>query len=181
MRKEVRKNIMSKATMEEKQEEKERTEKGESRELAPSGRETWLSPFREMERIFNEVMGGRKRPFWPSWSVLEEVAAPAVDMFEEKNHIVLKAEMPGMKKEDIEVNISDHMVTISGEKKKEEKVERKDYYRVERSSGYFRRSFTLPENAETGRSKAKFQDGVLEIRIPKSEEAKEKKQKVQIE
>lgn len=171
---------MAKAAMEEKQVEKGRPEKTESREIAPF-KEAWLSPFREMERIFEDIMGGRRRSFWPGWAGPEEIAAaPAVDMYEEGNDLVLKAEMPGMKKEDIEVDISDHMVTISGEKKKEEKVERKDYYRVERSSGYFTRSFTLPENAETGKSKAKFKDGVLEIRIPKTEE-KGKKQKVSIE
>ncbi len=167
--------------VEEKQEEKKKAEKTESRELAPLRRETWLSPFREMERLFDEIIGGRRRPFWPGWAVPEEVAAPAVDMYEEANDLVLKAEIPGMKKEDIEVNITDHMVTISGEKKKEEKVERKDYFRVERSSGYFTRSFTLPENVETGKSKAKFRDGVLEIRIPKTAGPKEKKQRVSIE
>ena len=173
---------MPRATLEEKQEEKEKAEKSESRELAPLRRETWLSPLREVERVFDEIMGGRKRSFWPGWPVPEEVAAaPAVDMYEEANDLVLKAEMPGMKKEDIEVNISGHMVTISGEKKKEEQVERNDYYRVERSAGYFTRSFTLPENVETGKTKARFKDGVLEIRIPKPAETQEKKQKVQIE
>ena len=168
---------MANATME----EKEQSGKAESREIAPLHRETWLSPFREMERIFNEITGRRRMPFRPGWAMLEEVDAPAVDMYEEANDLVLKADIPGMKKEDIEVNISGHMVTISGEKKKEEKVERKDYYWVERSSGYFTRSFTLPENVETGKSKAKFKDGVLEIRIPKTEESKGKKRKLPIE
>ncbi len=172
---------MAKATLEEKQQEKGKPEKSESREITPFRREAWLSPFCEMERIFEDIMGGRRRFFWPGRAVPEEIAAaPAVDMYEEGNALVLKAEMPGMKKEDIEVNIGDHVVTISGEKKKEEKVERKDYYRIERSSGYFTRSFTLPENVETGKSKAKFKDGVLEIRIPKPE-TKEKKQKLPIE
>jgi HSP20 family protein len=136
-----------------------------------------LEPFREMERFFEDFA---RRPLWPRL-IGEEFAAPAVDLYEKGNEVVLKAELPGMKKDDIEVDISDHMITISGEKKKEEKVETKDYYRLERSSGHFTRTFTLPENVEADKSKASFKDGVLEVHIPKSAEAQKKQKKLPIE
>ena len=73
------------------------------------------------------------------------------------------------------------MLTISGEKKKEEKVEEKNYYRMERSTGAFSRSFSLPTSVQTEKIKAHFKDGVLEVIIPKTEEAKKKEKKIQIE
>lgn len=145
-----------------------------------------LSPFEEMEKRFEEFI---KRPFplmGPSWfprlrmPEMEEIS-PTVDIFEEGDNVVVKAEIPGMKKEDIDVNITDDTITISGEKKKEEKVEKKDYYRVERSYGSFSRSFRLPKEVQTDKAKATFKDGVLEITVPKTEEAKKKEKKVPIE
>jgi HSP20 family protein len=94
---------------------------------------------------------------------------------------VVKAELPGMKKEDIDVSLTEDTITISGEKKKEEKIEKKDYYSLERSYGSFKRSFSLPAEVQTEKASAKFKDGVLEIRIPKTEEAKKKEKKVLIE
>ena len=111
---------------------------------------------------------------------MEEVA-PKVDIFEEGDNFVVKAEIPGIKKEEIEVNLTDDMVTISGEKKKEEKVEKKDYYRFERSFGSFSRSFRLPKDVQADKAKAIFKDGVLELKVPKTEEAKKKEKKVPIE
>jgi HSP20 family protein len=102
------------------------------------------------------------------------------DVFEEGNDVVVKADMPGVKKEDVSVSLSDDAITIRGERKKEEKVERKDYYRVERSYGSFTRSFRLPADVQTDKAEAKFGDGVLEIRIPKMEEAVSKTKKVPI-
>ena len=145
-----------------------------------------LSPFDEMERWFDDVF---RRPFfnlgasrWPGLQRLEkEELSPAVDIFKEGNDIVVKAEVPGMSKENINVSLTDDDITISGEKKKEEKVEEKDYYRYESSHGSFRRTFSLPEGVETDKVKAKFKDGVLEVRLPISEEAKKKEKKVAIE
>jgi len=109
------------------------------------------------------------------------VISPEMDIFEDGNDVVVKAEMPGMKKEDIEVNLTDDTVTVSGEKKKEEKVEKKDYYRVERSYGSFSRSFRLPKEVQSDKAKATFKDGVLEIRVPKTAEAISKEKKLTIE
>jgi HSP20 family protein len=161
--------------------EKEKERKGEGRETAlmPYRPFFGLSPFREMERMFEELMGRRTwMPFFP-----EELAAPmpAIDVYDEENEVVVKAELPGINKEDLEVNITDHTVTITGEKKEEKKVERKDYYRHERSYGSFTRSIPLPEDVEIDRSKATFKEGVLEVRVPHSEEAKKKRKKIEIE
>jgi HSP20 family protein len=85
-----------------------------------------------------------------------------------------------VKKEDVDVSLTDDMITIRGERKKEEKVERKDYYRVERAYGSFTRSFRLPADVQADKAEAKFDQGILEIRIPKMEEAKSKTKKVPI-
>jgi HSP20 family protein len=143
-----------------------------------------LSRFEEMEREFEDFF---RRPFsmlMPSWwSVpkMPEVAAPAVDIFEDNGNVVVKAEMPGMTKDELDVRIAENVLTISGEKKKEEKVEKQNYFRMERSYGSFSRSFTLPSDVETDKIKAQFKDGVLEITIPKTAEAMKKHKKVTIE
>jgi HSP20 family protein len=144
-----------------------------------------ISPFEEMEHRFGELF---RRPFslGPSWfprlrmPEMEEIS-PIVDIFEEGGDVVVKAELPGMKKEDIDVKLTGNSITISGEKKKEEKVEKKNYYRMERSYGSFTRAFSLPAEVQTDKAKAQFAGGILQIRVPKTEEAKKKEKKVQIE
>jgi len=160
--------------------------KNESKELAKVEPSRALSPLEEMERRIEEFF---RRPFsllGPSWlprlrmPEFEEIT-PTVDIFEEGHDIVMKAELPGMKREDIEVNITDDIITLSGEKRKEEKIEKKNYHRLERSYGSFVRSFRLPTEVQTEQVKAQFKDGILEIRVPKTEEARKKEKKVQIE
>lgn len=156
-------------------------EKGGIEPYRPS---RWLSPFERMEDMFEDFF---RRPFGrPFWSdmprIMEEIEpAPSVDIFEEGDNIVLKSEMPGMSKNDIEINLTDDTITLSGEKKKEEKVEKKNFYRLERSFGSFKRAFALPMEVQSEKAKASFKDGVLEIKIPKSEEAKKKEKKIKIE
>jgi HSP20 family protein len=161
-------------------------QKKESKEVVKAEPARELTPFEEMERRFEEFF---RRPFSllePSWfprlrlPEMREVS-PNVDIFEDGNDIVVKAEIPGLKKEDIEVNITDDMITISGEKKKEEKVEKKDYYRIERSYGSFTRSFRMPKEVQSDKAKASFKDGVLQVRVPKTEEAIKKEKKIPIE
>jgi HSP20 family protein len=106
---------------------------------------------------------------------------PSLDLYEEKDDIVVKADIPGMSKEDIEVTMSGDVLSIKGEKKKEEEVKEKDYYRRERSYGSFARSVELPCEVKGDQIKASFKDGVLEIRCPKSEEAKKKSVSVKID
>ncbi len=139
---------------------------------------------REMERMFGDFFGRSLRPFWDEhrWPALGTgISTPAVDLYEEKDEIVAKAELPGMGKEDIEVNIDDHQLTIKGEKKKEEEVKEADYYRAERSYGSFVRVLDLPREIQVEKARASFKNGILEIRLPKSDEAKKREIKVKVE
>ncbi|MGD0887505.1 MAG: Hsp20/alpha crystallin family protein [Thermodesulfovibrionales bacterium] len=149
----------------------------------PSG---MLSPLDEMERWF-ETMWSRpfsllRAPLWTDARLAErEVISPSVDVYEEGNELIFKADMPGVTKEDLKVDIAGDYLTISGEKKKEEKIERKNYYRFERSHGSFSRRFELPAGVDTDKVKAHFEGGVLEVRIPKTEEAVKKSKKILID
>ena len=139
---------------------------------------------RDTDRMREDFFGRRGRPWWPErWFRTEEldVRAPAVDVFEEKDDIVVKAEIPGMDKENIQVNLTDHTLTIKGEKKKEEEVMEENYYRSERSYGSFFRTLELPRDVHADKVKATFKNGVLEVRMPKTEEAKAKEIKVKVE
>ena len=146
--------------------------KKEPRELTVSEPHRFLTPFEDMERWFEEAF---RRPFFgPSWmpriklpEIMGEVS-PSVDIFEDGNNVVVKAEVPGMKKDDIEVNLTQDTITISGHKKKQEMVEKKDFYRPERPFGSFTRKPRLSCDIVTDKAKASFKDGVLEVRIPKS-------------
>lgn len=131
---------------------------------------------RSMETFFRNPFSIFSRPMssLPEFSALENVT-PSVDIFEEGNEVVVKAEIPGTKREDIDVTITENSLQISGEKKQEEKVEKKDYQRIERRYGSFCRSFRLPDNVDSGKAKASFKDGLLEIRMPVSKEKKQKK------
>lgn len=127
------------------------------------------------DKFFSHPFSLMARSAWPDFTFpnVDEVS-PSVDIFEEKGDIVIKAEMPGIKKEDVNVSITENTVTISGEKKQEEKVEKKDYHRLERSYGSFCRRFRLPENVNSDKARASFEEGVLVVRLPKTEESKQK-------
>jgi HSP20 family protein len=135
-----------------------------------------LTTLHEMERWFEDAL---HRPFFgfhrlPLTNLLGERRTgefvPAIDMFEEGKELVVRAELPGIKREDIKVELAGTTLTLSGEKRSEEKVERKDYYRVEQSYGSFSRTLELPEGVNLDAIKADFKDGMLEIRIPKKAE-----------
>jgi HSP20 family protein len=139
---------------------------------------------RDMERMMDSFFDRRMRPWWPErWLRADEmeISAPAVDLFEEKDDIVVKAELPGIEKDNIEVNVADHHLTIKGEKKKEEEVKEENYYRCERSYGSFLRTIELPKDVKADKVKAAFKNGVLEVRLPKTEEAKAKEIKVKVD
>src|SRR5678815_4252445 len=129
---------------------------------------------RDMERVMEDFFGRRMRPWfaerWPR-TAETELTTPAVDLYEEKDDIVVKAELPGMEKDNIEVNLSDNRLTIKGEKKQEEEVKKEGYYRSERSYGSFVRTLELPRKVQTDKVRAAFKNGILEIRQPKTEEA----------
>lgn len=106
--------------------------------------------------------------------------APAVDIYETNDSFVVSADLPGLNKDEIQIDLKDNTLTLKGEKKFEEKVSEDNYIRVERAYGSFVRSFTLPQNVDPEKIKAKYKEGVLEITIPKKEEAKPKQIKVEL-
>ena len=102
--------------------------------------------------------------------------SPSVDLFEEGNEFVMNVDLPGIKKNDITIDLSENILTLSGEKKRKEKFVKEDYCRCERSFGKFMRRFELPNNLDVEKIKAHFEDGILEVRIPiKASEKKHKK------
>jgi HSP20 family protein len=105
---------------------------------------------------------------------------PAMDLVETEDHFVLKADLPGLSEEDVNIDVEDDVLTISGERKSEHEDKREGYVRVERSYGSFRRSLTLPEGVEPEAVTATFDRGVLEVRIPKPEERKPRRVAIQV-
>ena len=99
---------------------------------------------------------------------------PAVDILESRDSYLIRAELPGMKREDFNLEVHDGSLTLSGERKFEEAADGVEYHRVERTSGKFSRSFYLPQTVQTDAIKATYRDGILEIHVPKAEEAKPK-------
>jgi HSP20 family protein len=106
--------------------------------------------------------------------------APLVDISEDEKEFLVKAELPGLKKEEVKVTIDNGVLTISGERKTEKEEKTKRLHRVERAYGKFERSFTLPDTADPGKVKADFEDGVLQVHLAKSEKAKATAREVQI-
>ncbi len=106
---------------------------------------------------------------------------PPVDIYETGNHeLVIKAELPDMKKEDISITVENNSLTLTGEKKTDETVKDEHYHRVERSYGTFTRTFTLPPTVDSGKVSADYKQGVLTIKLPIKEEAKPKQVQVQV-
>ena len=137
-----------------------------------------FSTLHDMEKMMEDAF---HRPFfgistYPIRQLFHEFGGhgeffPAVDVFEEKGDVVIKTDLPGLKREDVSLKLVGNSIIISGEKRTEEKVERKDYLRVERSRGAFSRAVVLPEGVDTEHIKASFKDGILEVRVPKSGKA----------
>ena len=137
---------------------------------------------RDMDRMFGNFFGRRLFDFrWPERVREIGVREPAIEVYEEKDDVVVKAEIPGIKKEELEVNVTDDLLTIKGEKKKEEEVKEKGYYYSERSYGAFERSVQIPRAVHADKARASFKDGILEVRLPKTEEAKRKEVKLKVE
>ena len=139
-------------------------------------------PFEEMERMFEHMMtstdpSGWLRPFrmdWPGWPGVE-TAAPKVDVIDRDREIVLRAEVPGVSKDDLEITMTDDSVTIRGTARHEEKKEEGDYYYCETSRGEFSRSVTLPAHVDGSKAQATYKDGILELTLPKLETAQRHK------
>jgi len=100
--------------------------------------------------------------------------SPAVDMFEKDDQVVIKAELPGLEKKDISLDLTNGVLTLKGERKHENEVKEENYYRREMSCGKFIRSFSLPGDVDADKIKAEFQNGLLTVEVPKPEEHKPK-------
>jgi HSP20 family protein len=144
----------------------------EAKEEAMASVVRW-DPFRdvmalreEVNRLFGRTLGeGAGAAVW----------TPAVDVFDTKDAIVLKVELPGLTPADIDIEIDDNVLTIKGERRFEEKLEDGRYYRLERSYGHFSRSLTLPQGVRGDAVEASFEQGVLQVRVPKADEVKPRK------
>jgi HSP20 family protein len=127
-------------------------------------------PFsREVDRMFDAFFGGEGEA--RRW-------VPAMDVWEEGEHFVLKADLPGVAESDVSIEVQDGTLTVSGERRSEERKEGAGWYRYERSSGSFSRSLTLPEGVNADGIEAEFATGVLTVRIPKPEERKPRRVKI---
>ena len=137
-----------------------------------------LSPFEEFDRLFEGVLPRSwMRPLqWerPLFSELAhmELKLPKVDLIDREGEVVLKAEIPGVKKEDIEVSVDENTVTLRGKTSHEEKEEKGNYYRSEIRRGSFSRTVALPRDVDAGKARASFKDGILELSLPKLNKSK---------
>lgn len=122
----------------------------------------------EMNRLFTGATQGREDIINGEW-------LPKVDVFENKDNLVLEAELPGMKRHDFELSFENNVLTLKGERKFEKKEEGDNYHRIERGYGAFARSFTLPQTVTAEGANAEFENGVLRVTLPKREETKARK------
>ncbi len=133
-------------------------------------------PFRELEDVSNRLNNFFRRPAASADSGQDMLAmadwAPSVDISETDTAYMVKAEIPGVKKEDVKVTLQDGMLTIQGERKQEKEENGKKFHRIERSYGSFVRSFRVPGDADENSVKAEFKDGLLNVTLGKSEKAK---------
>lgn len=141
---------------------------------------TRFEPFRgvsslqdQINRLFGEAFDRSEGSSLTPW-------APAVDIYETEHELVVKADLPEVKPEELDIRVEKNILTIRGERKFEKKVDENNYLRVERSYGSFSRSFSLASTVNTEAIKADYKDGVLTLSIPKREEAKPKQIKVQV-
>jgi HSP20 family protein len=135
-----------------------------------------LSDLREeLDRLFESPFGelGRAGRLLNGW-------APAVDLYEDKDSFTVKAELPGLKREDIDVSLNDGTLVISGERKTEQKFDEAETHRVERYYGRFQRSIALPASVKADQIAAQYKDGILTVTLPKSEEAKPKQIEINV-
>lgn len=148
----------------------------------------WIKPIDEFEKTIEQTFKPlqRLKKFLEDWDwnldlATKTVNLPKIDVWEDKDKYVIEAELPGFDKKDIELNITDDVLTIKATRKHEEERKDRNYYYAERSYGEFVRSLRLPPEVDTKDIKAKYNNGVLELTLPKTKEAKEKTTKIEIE
>ncbi len=140
-------------------------------------------PFRDlisiqdrMNRLFEQTLSrsrGEEAVSAATWT-------PAVDIYETPDTIVMKAELPGVSREDIQIHINDNTLTLKGERRFAKDVQEESYLRIERAYGSFHRSFTLPAGVHQEKIRALFKDGVLELTLPKAEDSKPKRISIEV-
>ena len=135
-----------------------------------------LRELEELERRFEDILG---RPFIPAalrrLPVEERGWAPAIEVFEKEDKFMVKAELPGVNEDDVDVSVVGDTLTIKGERKAESEVKEEDYYCCERSYGSFFRSIALPSSVDAQKIGASYEDGILEVSLPKAAAVKPKK------
>jgi HSP20 family protein len=127
----------------------------------------------EMNRLFDFSWPSRDTGLFSGWS-------PALDVLDEKDNLVVKVELPGLKKEEINLSLHDGVLTVSGERKNEVEKKEGETFRSERYFGKFQRSITLPAAVDSGKVNASYKDGILTVELPKAEEAKPKQIEVSV-
>ena len=144
-----------------------------------------LAPFEDMERAFERFMnGGWLRPLaWehPLWRDMMEPfqgRIPSMDVIDRDADFVVRIEVPGVDKKDIDVSLTDNVLTVRGKVEHEEKVQKRDYYRCEISQGAFSRTILVPGEFDASKVTASLKDGVLEVKLPKLEQSKRRAIKI---
>ncbi len=132
------------------------------------------SPWREMPALHNRFNRLFDDPFFRVGQMDDDAGLglwnPVVDLYEKDDHFMIKAELPGVDKKNIKIDLQDRLLTLSGERAYDNEVKEENYYRRERSYGKFQRAFTLPADVDSDKIKAEFKDGLLQIEVPKPEE-----------
>jgi HSP20 family protein len=131
-------------------------------------------PFQEFVAMSNRLNRTINDPYTPCTEDSFGAWAPPVDIFERQDHLVIRAEVPGVQKEDMDVRIENGVLTLHGERKQETDVKEENSHRLERVFGAFTRSFSLPTTVDAAKVTATYKDGVLEVTVPKAETAKPK-------
>jgi HSP20 family protein len=136
------------------------------------------NPWREVPTLHNRFNRFVDDPFFRIGRLHEDANPgrwnPAIDLYEKDDHFVIKAELPGVDKNDIKVDLKDRVLTLSGERTCDNEVKEENFYRRERSYGKFQRVFTLPADVDSDKISAEFKEGVLRVEVPKPEEKKPK-------
>ncbi len=140
------------------------------------------SPFRALRELEDEMNRTFGLVRWPEreTGLLEAGWTPAIDVYHDDGKLVVKADLPGLSKEDIDVSVVDNRLTIKGERKKETETKEENYHRIERLYGTFERTFELPATVDAGKIEAAYKDGVLEVTLPEKPEAKPKQIAVKV-
>ena len=131
-------------------------------------------------RLYNLLNAGQARPSGEQESMTVSQWTPLVDIIEDDKEYVIKAELPEVNKGDVKVTVENGLLTITGERKFEKEEKGKRYHRVERAYGSFVRCFALPDDTDNGKVNAEFKDGVLKVRVAKSEHARPKQVEVKV-